>query len=68
MLDAERKIGMELEKAIPEMVNAEGITRTAEDLGVSKATLGYWMLKFRMDYRRVVLLPGETLTITRKAN
>ena len=36
-----------LERLLPEMVNEIGLSSTAEELGVSKATLGYWLLKTR---------------------
>ena len=54
-----------LETLLPKMVTARGLSKTAERLGVSKATLGYWMSKFRIDVRRVALGPGDTLTLER---
>ena len=50
-----------LERLLPEMVNEYGLSTTAEELGVSKATLGYWLLKLGINVRRVALAPGETL-------
>ena len=32
---------------------------------VSKATLGYWLLKLGINVRRVALAPGETLEVKR---
>ena len=52
-----------LERLLPEMVNEIGLSGTAEELGVSKATLGYWLLKLGINVRRVALSPGETLEI-----
>ena len=52
-----------LERLLPEMVNERGLSATAEALGVSKATVGYWMLKLGINVRRVALAPGETLEI-----
>jgi len=49
-----------LERLLPEMVNEIGLSGTAEELGVSKATLGYWLLKLGINVRRVALAPGET--------
>ena len=47
------------------MVTAEGLSSTADRLGVSKATLGYWLLKLGINVRRVALAPGETIEIKR---
>ena len=54
-----------LERLLPEMVNEYGLSTTAEELGVSKATLGYWLLKLGINVRRVALAPGETLEVKR---
>ena len=65
MLAVEERFRQQLEKMLPEMVTEQGLTATADYLGVSKATLGYWLLKFRIDVRRVALAPGDSLQITR---
>lgn len=54
-----------LERLLPEMVNEKGLSYTALELGVSKATLGYWLLKLGINVRRVALAPGETLEVKR---
>ena len=54
-----------LERMLPEMVTEQGLSGTAEQLGVSKATLGYWLLKLGINVRRVALAPGETLEVKR---
>ena len=54
-----------LERLLPEMVNEYGLSTTAEELGVSKATIGYWLLKLGINVRRVALAPGETLEVKR---
>ncbi len=54
-----------LERLLPEMVNEYGLSETASELGVSKATLGYWLLKLGINVRRVALAPGETLEVKR---
>ena len=54
-----------LERLLPEMVNEKGLSVTAEELEVSKATLGYWLLKLGINVRRVALAPGETLEVKR---
>lgn len=65
MLAIERKFNQPLESMLPEMVTEQGLTATAEYLGVSKATLGYWLLKLGINVRRVALAPGESLEIHR---
>ena len=54
-----------LERLLPEMVNEHGLSDTATELGVSKATLGYWLLKLGINVRRVALAPGDTLEVKR---
>ncbi|MDP6667988.1 MAG: hypothetical protein QF357_11430 [Dehalococcoidia bacterium] len=65
MVAIERRIRRPLEKALPEMVNEHGLTGTATRLGVSKATLSYWLLKLGIEIRRVALAPGEEIEIRR---
>ena len=47
------------------MVTELGLSATADELEVSKATLSYWLLKLGINDRRVALAPGETLEIKR---
>ena len=47
------------------MVTEYGLTATADELGVSKATLGYWLLKLGINVQRVALAPGETIEVKR---
>ena len=54
-----------LERLLPQMINDQGLTATATSLGVSKATLGYWLLKLGINVQRVALAPGETLEVKR---
>ena len=65
MLAVESKFDQPLEKMLPGMVTEMGLTATADHLGVSKATLGYWLLKLGISVRRVALAPGETLEVKR---
>jgi hypothetical protein len=65
MVVAEKRLRRPLEKALPELINESGLTATAKRLGVSKATLSYWLLKLGITLRRVALAPGETIEVKR---
>ena len=65
MATVEEQFHQPLEKLLPELVTEQGLSVTAEQLGVSKATLGYWLLKLGINVRRVALAPGETLEVKR---
>ena len=65
MAAVEEFLHQPLEKVLPEMVTEQGLSATADELGVSKATLGYWLLKLGINVRRVALAPGETLEVKR---
>ena len=65
MVAAEKRLRRPLEKALPELINENGLTGTAKRLGVSKATLSYWLLKLGITLRRVALAPGETIEVKR---
>ncbi|MEC9286803.1 MAG: hypothetical protein VX632_00290 [Chloroflexota bacterium] len=65
MQRVEKEFSRPLERLLPEKVNEGGLSGTAEELGVSKATLGYWLLKLGINVRRVALAPGETREVKR---
>jgi hypothetical protein len=65
MKEVEAKFQRPLEKLLPELVNQRGLSAAATELGVSPATLGYWMLKMGIQYRRVALASGETIEVKR---
>lgn len=65
MKAVEERYNRPLERLLPEKVNELGLSATAEELEVSKATLGYWILKLGINVRRVALAPGETLEVKR---
>lgn len=65
MIAVEERFNVSLESMLPEMVTERGLSATAEYLGVSKATLGYWLLKLGINVRRVALAPGEVLEVRR---
>ncbi len=65
MRDVEERYQRPVENLVPEMVNQQGLSAAAAELGVSTATLGYWMLKLGIRYRRVALASGETIEVKR---
>ena len=64
MLQVEGSIGKPLEDALPSLVTELGLTGAANKLGLGKATLIYWLLKFGISVRRVALKPGDSLEIS----
>ena len=65
MIAVEERFQQPLEEMLPPLVTENGLSATAEELGVSKATLGYWLLKLHIEVRRVALAPGESLEVKR---
>ena len=65
MREVEREYGKSLEVLIPELVNVSNQSETAELFGISKATLGYWMLKLGIRMARKATLPGEILQVAK---
>ena len=63
MVAVEQKFGNDLEIMLPPLVTENGLSATADSLGVSKATLGYWLLKLGINVQRVALAPGETIEV-----
>jgi len=67
MREVEREWGKPLEVLIPEFVNASNQTETADLFGISKASLGYWMLKLGINVHRKATLPGEMLEVVKSS-
>ena len=65
MAAVEERFQQPLEKMLPRLVTEQGLSATADQIGVSKATLGYWLLKLRIDVRRIAVAPGETIEVKR---
>ena len=65
MQQVEGRYRQSLERLLPEMINERGQSATAQHLEVSKATLGYWLLKLGINVHRVALAPGESLEVKR---
>lgn len=52
-----------LEKLLPEMYNEMGLPQMAEEMGVSRSTIWYWLLRYGVNLRKVALASDETLEI-----
>ena len=65
MIAVEEKFHQPLERMLPDMVTDQGLSRTADELGVSKATLGYWLLKVGIEVKRIAIAPGESVEVKR---
>jgi len=63
MRSVEANKGQLLEDLLPDLINNGGFTTTCQELGVSKATLGYWLLRLGIQVRTVALRPGEDIEI-----
>lgn len=67
MQQVEERYQRPLERLLPEMLNENGLSGTAEELKVAKATVGYWSLKLGINVQRVALAPGESLEVKRQS-
>ena len=65
MIAVEERFKQPLEEMLPPMVTENGLSATADELGVGKATLGYWLLKLGINVQRVALAPGEFIEVRR---
>jgi hypothetical protein len=65
MLRVEELYRQPVESLLPKMINEKGLSATAGELSISKATLGYWLLKLRIEVRRIAVSPGEILVVKR---
>ena len=65
MLEVERRFGRDLTELLAESVTEHGLSETADLLGQSKATVGYWLLKLDITVKRVALGPDDTLNVWR---
>lgn len=65
MRRVEATLGGTFPDVLPRLITERGLSKTAEHLGISKATLGYWLLKFRIQVHRVALGPFDVLEIRR---
>ena len=66
MRQIESRYDRPLEELLPRMYNEKGLPAMAADLGVSKGTVWYWLLKFGINVRRVALSPGDDVEVVRR--
>ena len=66
MKQVESRYDRPLEELLPEMYNENGLPAMAAELGVSKGTVWYWLLKFGINVRRVALSPGDDVEVVRR--
>ena len=52
-----------LERLLPEMYNDIGLPAMAEEMGVSRSTVWYWLLRFGVEVRRIALASGESIEV-----
>lgn len=65
MRQVEKEHRQPLEKLLRDF-NRIDLSATAEELGISEATLGSWLQKLGITARRVTLAPEKTLEVIRK--
>ena len=66
MKQVEDRYDRPLEELLPELYNEKGLPAMAAELGVSKGTVWYWLLKFGINVRRVALSPGDDVEVVRR--
>ena len=66
MLQAEEAHGERLELLLPRLINTVGLTKAADELGISKSSINYWCMKLGIVRQVVALVPGERVEIRGK--
>ena len=66
MRKVEKRYKKPLGRLLPEMYNEKGLPAMAAELGISKGTLWYWLLKFGIQVLRIAIPPGEELIVVQK--
>lgn len=66
MLAVEKKYDDYILRIVTRVVNEHGVVNGAKELGISKALMGYWMLKLGVTYHRVAVAPDEEIQIRKK--
>ena len=63
MISGQSRLNQPLIDRIVALYNEGGHSYAAGKLGVSKATLGYWLLKLGIQTPRIALKPGQSYKI-----
>ena len=66
MLHVEETTGERLEILIPRLINTVGLSKAADELGISKSSINYWCMKLGIRRQVVALVPGERVEIRGK--
>jgi hypothetical protein len=66
MLHVEETTGERLEILIPRLINTVGLSKAADELGISKSSINYWCMKLGIIRQLVALVPGERVEIRGK--
>ena len=66
MLHVEETTGERLEILIPRLINTVGLSKAADELGISKSSINYWCMKLGIVRQVVALVPGERVEIRGK--
>ena len=68
MREVEEQYHKPLEVLLPPLLEELGPSDTANELGIAKATLGYWILKLGWRLKRTILKPGEAVLVVKDIN
>ncbi len=68
MRSVEEKYQRPLEKLLPDMYNERGLPAMAEELGISKGTLWYWLLKFGISIQRIAVAADEDVQVHKRSD
>jgi len=66
--EVERRTGLPIKAAVRRTVQELGVAKGAQALGISKATLSYWLVALGLRVERVVLDVGEDVRIVRRGS
>ena len=68
MLHVEEVHGERLELLIPRLINSVGLSKAADEMGISKSSMNYWCMKLGIVRQLVALIPGQRVEIRGKTH